>query len=68
MTDEFLTAEDLSKLLRIHKNTLYSWVTRREIPFVKLPGDTTRFSREAIEKWLEKRSAKGKQLDKGVYI
>ena len=66
--DELLTAEELSKLFKIRKNTLYVWVTRREIPFVKLPGNTTRFPLAVITAWLLKRTAKGKSLSRGVYL
>ncbi len=66
--DELLTAEELAKQFKVRKNTLYVWVTRREIPFVKLPGDVTRFPRIAVETWLRKRSGKGKMLSKGIYL
>ncbi len=42
-SDALLTAEEVAARLRVRKNTIYIWVARREIPFVKLPGDTTRF-------------------------
>ena len=66
--DELLTAEELSKLLKVRKNTLYVWVSRREIPFVRLPGDTTRFPLAAVTAWLLKRTAKGKSLSRGIYL
>ena len=66
--NELLTAEEVATRLRVRKNTIYVWVARREIPFVKLPGDTTRFPRILIETWLMKRSSKGKLLSKGIYL
>jgi|GEM_PF-1899103 len=66
--DELLTADELSKTFKVHKNTLYVWVTRREIPFVKLPGNTTRFRSGQIEAWLAKRASKGKLLSRGIYL
>ena len=66
--DDLLTAEDLAKVFQVRKKTIYVWVSRRQIPFVKLPGDTTRFPRSAIETWLVKRLSKRKALDKGVYL
>lgn len=66
--EELLTAEDLSKMFRVRKKTIYCWVSRRQIPFVKLPGDTTRFHPSAIQTWLAKREAKGKGLSRGCYL
>jgi excisionase family DNA binding protein len=58
----------MAERLRVRKNTIYAWVTRREIPFVKLPGNTTRFPKRAVEVWLQKRLASGKSLEKGIYL
>jgi len=66
--DELLTAKQVSEWLRVHQNTIYVWVTRREIPFLKLPGNTTRFPRIKIETWLQKRFANGKLLERGIYL
>ena len=66
--NEMLTAEEMAKRLKVRKNTIYAWVTRREIPFVKLPGNTTRFHLSAIEAWLAKRASKGKLLSRGIYL
>ncbi len=46
----FLTAAELAEWLRVSRNTIYTWVSRREVPLVKLPGNTTRFPRAAIER------------------
>ena len=67
-TNELLTADEIAKRLKVRKNTIYVWVTRREIPFVKLPGNTTRFRLSDIEAWLVKRASKGKSLSRGIYL
>ena len=66
--NDMLTAEEIARRLKVRKNTIYAWVTRREIPFVKLPGNTTRFHLSAIEAWLAKRTSKGKMLSRGIYL
>ena len=66
--ESLLTAAELSEWLRVKKNTIYIWVSRREVPFVKLPGNTTRFPRKAIEEWLKKRISSGKGLSRGIYL
>jgi excisionase family DNA binding protein len=67
-TNELLTADEIAKQLKVRKNTIYVWVARREIPFVKLPGNTTRFPRKVVEAWLAKRASKGKSLSRGIYL
>jgi excisionase family DNA binding protein len=66
--EELLTAADLSKWFKVRRQTIYMWIMRREIPFVKLPGNQTRFPRRAIEEWMESRFAKGKPISKGIYL
>ncbi len=66
--EHLLNANELSQYLGVKKNTIYIWVSRREIPFVKLPGDTTRFHRAAIEEWMKKRMSSGKGLSRGTYL
>ncbi len=66
--NEMVTAEEMASRLKVRKNTIYAWVTRREIPFVKLPRNTTRFHLSAIEAWLAKRASKGKMLSRGIYL
>lgn len=66
--EELLTAKDLSKLWHLNEKTIYKWVSRREIPFVRLPGHTTRFKLTEIQEWLDKRTSKGKALEKGIYL
>ena len=66
--DEALwTAEEMSQYLRVHKETIYRWVTRRQIPFVMLPRGV-RFKKEAVDRWLAKRSSLGRPLKRGVYL
>ena len=61
------TAEELSKYLRVHKVTIYRWVTRRQIPFMMLPHGV-RFRKSAIDRWLEKRSSAGRLVRRGIYL
>lgn len=68
MEDNLLTAEELAKRFGVRRKTLYAWVARREIPFVRLPGNTTRFPAKQVQAWLEKRSSKGRPLDKATYL
>jgi len=52
-TKEVLTIDELSRYLRIPKSTLYKLVQESRIPGQKI-GRQWRFSKEAIDRWLEK--------------
>lgn len=52
MMEDLLTIDELSKLLKLKKSTLYSWVHERRIPHLKV-GRLLRFRRDSVEKWLK---------------
>ncbi|MBA7513282.1 hypothetical protein ES705_05293 [subsurface metagenome] len=47
-----LTIEDLSRILKTSKHTIYGWVRKKSVPFCKLNG-LLRFETDKIEKWLQ---------------
>ncbi len=49
-----LSPEELSTSLKVNKNTIYSWVRRGAIPFLRLEG-LVRFDSEEINVWLRER-------------
>jgi excisionase family DNA binding protein len=51
-----LNYAETSQLLGVKVNTLYAWVSRRVIPFVRLSPRVVRFRREEIEAWMDERS------------
>jgi excisionase family DNA binding protein len=50
--DQLMTVPQLAEMLAVSEKTVRKWVFRREIPFVKLNGKSVRFSRLAIQKWM----------------
>ncbi|MBF0252548.1 MAG: helix-turn-helix domain-containing protein [Candidatus Omnitrophica bacterium] len=50
-----LNIEELSDMLDVSVNTLYSWINQRKIPYIKV-GRLVRFDVNKIEEWLESRS------------
>ena len=50
-----LTIDELSKQLMISKSTLYRWVHKKEIPFVKLGGRLL-FESEKIQEFIKQNS------------
>ena len=57
-TDAVLDVEDVARLLRVGRNTIYELVGRNEIPSRRL-GKQIRFSRAAIMRWLDAWSSRG---------
>jgi len=52
MIEELLTPEELSRILKVKKSTLYVWIHRgADIPFLKVNG-TLRFRKSSILKWI----------------
>ncbi len=49
---QVLTADELARLLRINRKTVYVGFRAGEIPGGKRIGGTIRFSRDAVLKWL----------------
>ena len=53
-----LDVEDVARLLRVGRNTIYELVGRNEIPHRRL-GKQIRFSRDALMSWLGSWSSQG---------
>lgn len=52
---KLLTINELSNFLQTSKSTIYRWVHKREIPFVKLGGKLL-FSQDEIQEYIKKNS------------
>ena len=56
--DRLLTVEELAEYLSVSRWTVYSWVNKRRVPFVKAV-QAVRFRKSAIDLWMStKRDAK----------
>jgi excisionase family DNA binding protein len=55
MSDTLIGYEQLSKQLGIKLGTLYSWVSRNQIPHIRISGKLVRFNPVAIDRWLADR-------------
>jgi excisionase family DNA binding protein len=56
-----LTAKEVEELIRIDVKTLYSYVRRGLIPYVRIES-SVRFSEEEIIEWLEERAFHPRRL------
>jgi len=52
---DMLTARDLEALLQIDRKTIYAYVQRGLIPYVRIESNV-RFSKHRFMRWLEERS------------
>lgn len=57
-----VTVEEVAKLLRVNRKTVYEAIKRREVPGVRRIGGTIRISRDAVLGWLEKAPASGARV------
>jgi excisionase family DNA binding protein len=60
MNKILIDINELSELLSVKPSTIYWWCSIDFIPHVKL-GRLVRFEKEAVLKWLEKNSIKGRR-------
>ncbi len=61
MNQRLINPKELSDMLEISVNTVYSWVSQRKIPFVKC-GRLTKFDVRKIDEWIEKNSEPEKKF------
>jgi excisionase family DNA binding protein len=48
--DKYITVDELSEYLRIHKTTIYRMLKQRKLPAFRI-GSDWRFSLETIKQW-----------------
>ena len=53
MEEEFLTAKEVSRLLKIHPSTPYKWIKRKAFPFFRLGEKCVRFRSPDVEPFIE---------------
>lgn len=58
----FLTYAQTAELLGVKQGTLYAWVSRRVIPFVRLSPRVVRFRRVDLDTWLAERQVEVPKL------
>jgi len=62
--EPLLTAEQVSKMLNVRVTTVYEWARMDYIPHIRLgvgrKKPLVRFSRIAVEEWLENKSKQGR--------
>lgn len=64
--EELLTPEEVAKLLKVNKRTVYYWIEKRAIPYIKFNRKVVRFRPSDIEEFLAKHTVKVSDVDKVV--
>jgi excisionase family DNA binding protein len=54
--DNFMTYGQVATMLGVRRGTIYSWVHRREIPFLRIGRRLVRFSKRRVAEWLTTRA------------
>lgn len=49
---KLMTVEELADYLNLSAGTIYGWVARKEVPFVRA-GRALRFRRDEVDQWIE---------------
>ena len=60
---ELLTAKELEALLKIDVKTIYSYVQRGLIPYVKIQSNV-RFVKEQIQEWIEQQNYRPRSMER----
>lgn len=66
LTTELLTPEEVARLLKVDKRTIYYWIERRTIPYIRINRKVVRFRPVDIEEFLQKHTVKTSDVDEVV--
>ncbi len=64
--NKVLTAEEVARLLRVNKKTVYAAFKQGEIPGGRRIGGTIRFSRERVLQWLAEGQERAPRSPRGA--
>ena len=65
MEDRWLSVEEIAAYLGINQDTVYKWITRKQLPAHKL-GRLWRFRREEVDTWVRHNDNPGTHSDSDV--
>ena len=61
MEKRYINIDELAGYLGISKNTIYSWVWQKKIPYAKL-GRLVKFDLRVIDRWMQKNTVEAPEL------
>lgn len=62
MEDRWLSVEEIATYLGINQDTVYKWITRKQLPAHKV-GRLWRFRREEVDAWVRQHDDPGTDTD-----
>ncbi|MEI2609582.1 MAG: helix-turn-helix domain-containing protein [Candidatus Promineifilaceae bacterium] len=65
MEDRWLSVEEIAAYLGINQDTVYKWITRKQLPAHKV-GRLWRFRREEVDDWVRHNDNPGTNSDSDV--
>jgi excisionase family DNA binding protein len=65
MEDRWLSVEEIAAYLGINQDTVYKWITRKQLPAHKV-GRLWRFRREEVDAWVRHNDNPGTASDSDV--
>jgi len=66
MEFDLLTPEEVAKLLKISKRTVYYWIDRKLINHIRINHKVVRFRPEDIEEFIQKHTVRASDVDEVV--
>lgn len=66
MEHRLIDINSASEYLGISKATLYTWTSRKLIPYVKIRGKLIRFDIKDLEKWIEDKRIAAVNVEKFI--
>lgn len=53
--NQFLTPEEVARILRVKLNTVYQWSSARKIPFIRISSSRILIEASVLARWIEER-------------
>lgn len=58
--EKLLTIKEVAERIGVVPKTIYKWISKGKIVFIKLPGGDVRFKEEHLANWIENKTVKKK--------
>jgi len=66
MFEELLTPEEVARMLKVDKRTIYYWIERKAINYIRINKKVVRFRPTDVEEFLRKHTIKATDIDEVV--
>lgn len=66
LSEQLLTPEEVAKLLKINKRTVYYWIEKRLINYIRINHKVVRFRLTDVEELIQKHTVRASDVDEVV--